>query len=170
MEKEIRKTRFIYIPGQTIGNITFIGELPDSFDPSGRARRNGLFKCHCGKEFEKRISSIKNGHTKGCGCDHIIHGLSKTPTYHLWKRIKKRCLCKTNKKYKDYGGRGITIYELWINNPTMFIDYVSSLNGYMEKGLTLDRINNDGNYEPGNLRWATHIQQANNKRNSSRLL
>jgi len=167
LDKRI-KARIKYEPNQVLGpyEIIFLEEIIDNYDPNGRARRNGTFKCHCGKIFNKRISSIKSGHTKGCGCDHVKHGLSDTEEYSLWKRIKRRCFRKTCNKYPDYGGRGITLYKPWVNDPVTFIYYISSLPGYREKNLTLDRINNDSNYEPGNLRWATAKEQANNKRNN----
>lgn len=90
------------------------------------------------------------------------HGLRGTPLYCKWVNIKQRLFNRTNRAYSNYGGRGITMCMPWIYNGKLFCDYIQGLPHFGEKGLTLDRINNDGNYEPGNLRWANrHIQSAN---------
>ncbi len=98
------------------------------------------------------------------------HGLKGTPLYGKWLNIKERLFTKTNHGYPNYGGRGITMYKPWIHNAKLFYDYVTALPHYGEKGLTLDRIDNNGNYEPGNLRWANrHIQCVNqNMRKSNK--
>ncbi len=97
---------------------------------------------------------------------NIKHGLASskdkiTPEYTLWRNIKDRCLNKKNKSYKYYGGRGISICELWVNDFSAFLNDVGPRRG---KHLSLDRIDNNGNYEPGNVRWATHKTQMNNTR------
>jgi len=98
------------------------------------------------------------------------HGLSNTLIRRVWVNIKQRCFNKNNKKYPIYGARGISVYKLWVDDFMAFYDYVIALPNYDEKrlgrkgGLTIDRINNDGNYEPGNLRWTTqHIQTINQR-------
>ena len=96
------------------------------------------------------------------------HNLTGTNIYHLWSSIKARCFNKNNALYHDYGGRGITLYPAWRKDLVAFYTYVKTLPDYSKIGLSLDRINNDGNYEPGNLRWATSSQQALNRRPSSR--
>ena len=128
-------------------------------------RKIGLYRCFCGKEFEARVSNVKSGNTKSCGCLNggVKHGYSGSLIYQTWGKIKRRCYNPNSKAYQWYGAIGIKMYEGWLNNPLAFIDYVSHLPGYGVKGLTLDRINNNGNYEPGNLRWATWVEQANNK-------
>ncbi len=77
--------------------------------------------------------------------------------------IKYRCYNPNCPSYHRYGGRGISLYAGWLNDFESFYQYISALAGYGEWGLTLDRINNDGNYEPGNLRWATGVQQQQNR-------
>ena len=90
------------------------------------------------------------------------HGLKGTPLYGKWGNIKQRLFTKTNRAYPIYGGRGITMYESWVHNVKLFCDYVQALPNYGMKGYSIDRIDNNGNYEPGNLRWTTrHIQNTN---------
>jgi len=94
------------------------------------------------------------------------HGLSqsKDKYYTLWKNIKQRCYNKNYSYFEYWGGRGITMYDKWINDPISFIEYVKSLENYDKDNYSLDRENNSGNYEPGNLRWATNQEQNINQR------
>lgn len=96
----------------------------------------------------------------------IKHGLRSNPVYIIWQAIKARTLNPKNKDYVDYGGRGITICDEWKKSPKAFIQYM----GPRPKGYTIERINNDGNYEPGNVRWSSRIEQNRNKRNNRKLL
>jgi len=158
-----------YIKGQTMGNngIVFISEM-ETVDTIRYAK----FKCHCGKIFKTRISSVKLNCTTSCGCismeltrkANIKHGMQNTPTYRIWDHIKERIRNPNGTHYRYYGGRGITMFPLWQVDFQLFYDYVSALPHYGEEGMTLDRINNDGNYEPCNLRWVTQHIQATNKR------
>lgn len=94
-----------------------------------------------------------------------IHGeTGKNYIYRLWANIKTRCYNKNNHKYKSYGARGIAMHEPWINNYLLFKSYIVSELGDRPKGYSLDRINNDGNYEPGNIRWADDLTQNHNAR------
>lgn len=92
------------------------------------------------------------------------HGLSKTPEYKAWAGMKSRCLNPNATGYENYGGRGITIHEKWINNFPEFLKYVGQKPSSFH---VIDRINNNGNYEPGNIRWATKNQSLGNTRNSN---
>ena len=135
-------------------------------------KRYGLYKCgFCGTKFKAGTGSIKNKHTKSCGCynkrrtkeSNKIHGLGSTRLYTIWGDIKRRTLNPKHKYYVDYGGRGITICEDWLDIRN-FYDWAMS-NGYEEnKGLSIDRIDNNGNYEPSNCRWVTQTIQARNQR------
>jgi hypothetical protein len=96
---------------------------------------------------------------------HVIHGIGyEDYRYRLWKTIKGKTLRPTHHDFAYYGGRGITMHEPWIKDFTAFAAYLDANLGPRPEGTTLDRINNEGNYEPGNLRWATRSQQALNRR------
>ncbi len=137
--------------------------------------RFGIYKCgFCGEEFRTQIKSVKRkrGGTKSCGCynkrraseTHKTHGLGYTRLYTTWSDIKSRTLNVKNHKYIDYGGRGITICDEWKDDFMPFYNWAMS-NGYEEnKGLSIDRINNDGNYCPENCRWTTKTIQQRNQR------
>ena len=91
------------------------------------------------------------------------HGLSKHPMYATWHGMMARCLNQNDPRYDDYGARGITVCDAW-RTLTVFIEWIEQNLGSRPDGHTLDRINNDGNYEPGNVRWATRQQQQQNRR------
>ncbi len=89
------------------------------------------------------------------------HGLTGTPEYWAWRDIKKRCYNPNNKWYKNYGGRGIKMYEPWITSFVSFLQYVGNR---PDRGYSIDRIDNNGDYEPGNVKWSTKKEQDNNRR------
>lgn len=160
---------FIDLTGETYGYLTVISR--ESNDEHG----NATWRCRCnkcGNEKVVRGNLLRNGHTKSCGCLHkekaaerlTTHGQRYTKDYSLWQHIKDRCTNLNCKAYKNYGGRGITMYPAWLDDPQAFVDYVSTLEHYGEPGYSLDRINNNGSYEPGNLRFADRKTQARNTR------
>ncbi len=126
-------------------------------------------KCECGTIKILKGVVLKHGQTKSCGCgakhNARTHGKRKSPEYKAWAHMKGRCLCKTNHKYPNYGGRGITMDDSWINDFRNFLNYIlKSIGKHPGKRYSIDRIDNNGNYEPGNIRWATKKEQSSNTR------
>lgn len=167
LQKDIvSAARFDNLVGKKFGRLTVL-ELV------GKEGYNYIWKCQCECGDFKFVKSndLRSGHIASCGClrrelsikRFTSHGLSKDRIFTVWVSIKARCLNCNSKAFKRYGGRGITMYPAWANDFQAFYDYVSKLPHFGEEGYTLDRINNDGNYEPDNIRWATVKKQARNR-------
>ena len=159
------------IAGQRFGRLVAVTDV----GKTAAGRRLWLFKCDCGKEKHLPSAEVtgKNG-PRSCGClrKEIMerqqqasrtHCGSKTRLYSIWRSMKKRCYTPSTHEFNNYGGRGITVCEEWLNSFEAFRDWALS-NGYADN-LTLDRKRSDGNYEPSNCRWATWTEQERNRRN-----
>ncbi len=128
-------------------------------------RNNQLWicRCDCGVEKHVAIGSLRSGRSKSCGClsleAHTIHSLSRTPTYNTWTTMVQRCTNPRNSNYPNYGGRGICVHPAWLTFAAFLADV-----GERPAGTSLDRIDNDRGYQPGNVRWATRHEQNRNSR------
>ena len=167
------------LTGQKFGRLTAI-EFRGT-NKSGNAL--WLCKCDCGNETVVRGGSLKNGHTKSCGCLKseldskkmkkmlTKHGLFNHRLYGVWSSMKERCYNPKGAEYLAYGGRGIDVCDEWKDDFKAFYDWAIS-HGYDENAprgqCTIDRINNDKGYNPENCRWVPMLVQASNRRKISR--
>ena len=149
-----------------------IGEtyLKKATETSPQRYRYGLFECqYCGEEFEARVDKVKSGHTKSCGClvgKNMTHGLTYNRFYKTWNGMVQRCTNPKTKNYKNYGGRGITVCEEWLDIRN-FVDWAKRTYPNT-KGVSLDRIDNGKGYSPENCRWADASTQNTNQRMSKK--
>lgn len=137
-----------------------------------------LCRCECGTEKTINGIVLRDGRSRSCGClhrdscierstkhGHTPMGVKPTPTYHSWCAMKARCTKPSNNRYADYGGRGITVCDRWLNSFAAFLTDM----GEKPAGTSIERKDNSKGYEPGNCEWADNQKQANNKRNNRRL-
>jgi len=158
-------TKFIDFTNRTFTRLTAINRAEN--DKTGHVQWNCV--CTCGNKVVVPAKSLKTGNNKSCGClkkeldktRGITHGLSKTPEYHAWDNIKGRCYNINDKRFSDYGGRGITVCEEWKND---FLAFYNCVGPRPSKKHSIDRIDNDGDYRQGNVKWSTAKEQQNNTR------
>lgn len=148
------------LTGKKFGNLTVLN------DTGKRGKSYNVIwncLCDCGNEHEVNSGNLRSGMVKSCGClnhkaTNKSHGMYKTPTYNSWVSMKVRCNRKKNDNYHRYGGRGIKVCERWMVFENFFADM-----GERPEGMTLDRIDNDGNYEQSNCKWSTKQEQRINQ-------
>lgn len=153
------------LTGQHFGHLTAVQPTNKRFN------RNvvWLCQCDCGKRHRVPGGDLQRNRAHHCGCKagNLNHGHArrgkKHPLYKIWIGIRHRCNNPNHKRYRDYGGRGIKLRDPW-NDPAVFIQGVLTSIGERPPGTCIDRINNDGDYEPGNIRWATPKESNNNRR------
>jgi len=152
--------RELVIVGETRNNLTVIKEL----ERAKNGEKRWLCRCSCGKTTTVSSNHFRSGHTKSCGHLLLKHGHSRRNNrsieYSSWASMRSRCNNKNSNGYKNYGGRGITVCERW----RLFINFLEDVGPRPSLNYSLDRIDVNGNYKTGNVRWTLDIAQANNKR------
>ena len=130
--------------------------------------------CKCGNIVAAKSNDLRSGLIVSCGCrkrDHLImmnttHGETESPEYRTWDNMVSRCECENGPNFRYYGGRGIRVCNRWRES---FSNFLADMGRRPGEGYSLDRINNDGDYEPGNCRWATQKEQMRNQRNNRKI-
>lgn len=154
---------FIDLTGKPFGRLTVRKQI------HGTKYTSWECSCSCGQIIIATTNSLRSKKTKSCGCLRrelgakmlTTHGMNNSPEHRAWRHMKERCCNPNTKDFKNYGGRGITICEEWRKSFMAFFNYIGKK---PHKNYSIDRINNNGNYEPGNTKWSDKKTQANNSR------
>jgi len=157
--------------GEKFGRLTVIKELPPKIYPTNEQRRI-LCRCDCGNFSKTWLTMVTRGCIKSCGCLNLeakieaatTHGMRNHPLYIVFRAMQARCYNEKHVGYHNYGGRGITICKSWLEDRSKFFEWALS-HGW-EKGLRIERIDNDKGYSPSNCKFATALEQGSNKRST----
>jgi hypothetical protein len=155
----------IDLTGDRFGRLEVIEKSP-KVGNGKKKRAYWLCQCDCGKKHTVRSDGLTSGDTTSCGCysreQSTTHGMRNTLVYRKWIALNSRCNNPKNASYSDYGERGITVCDRW----SKFENFLEDMGLPPSAKHQIDRVDNEGNYEPSNCRWATPKQNSNNKRNN----
>lgn len=152
--------------GKKFGRWTVVARAENVVDTQGKNQRVWSCLCTCGTVRDLRGNWLLAGNSRSCGCSRVQHGLSKTRAHDIWSGMMDRCYNPSNRSYKNYGGRGITVCERW-HSVINFRDDMASLESLGVHGrITLERVDNERGYSLDNCRWASYAEQSHNRRNT----